>query len=529
MAQIRENIAQSELISDVVNTPIRKQMTDLDHAGGDTGAMQVFASLRDANVVLDGPVGCHVMPAVAVINYTDSIPYLQNVTCSELSENEVTLAGTLGVLKEKVKHAEADGRQVFIVSTPVSELIGATWTTEHAHETRSALFFDSHSLDDDEWKSRDRALLFLWQNRGHFVAPDGTPPRARPTRPSVNIIGPTYGNFNSYSDLAEMKRLIAGIGADVNLVYPFEAGSYDTSALADAGATVVMYAEYGRSLAREVGLPVFEAPIGLEPTTVFLRDLGRTLGLEAQADAFIRLEKKTTLAAWHDIWRSTHSDFFANAPVAIVAPPTYKNGLTYYLGEELGLPIAYSAYRTGPESAPSEHVRAALRDLSPSPMIVFGSINERMIVAQEKLPSLYLQCSFPGAVVRRATGTPYIGYAGAVWLLQCVCEALFDVLFANLPTSAAPPERATVPTRDLMRDASETVTASGKGQNSVIAWTDEAKALTELTLKRVPFFVRVSVNKKLRSEAEKLARERGGTVDETIVRDITAKYAPGRK
>jgi hypothetical protein len=79
-----------------------------------------------------------------------------------------------------------------------------------------------------------------------------------------------------------------------------------------------------------------------------------------------------------------------------------------------------------------------------------------------------------------------------------------------------------------MRDATETVAASGKGQNSVIAWTDEAKALTELTLKRVPFFVRVSVNKKLRSEAEKVARERGGTVDAAIVREITARYAPGR-
>ncbi len=82
-----------ELESDVVNTAIRKRVTDLDHAGGDTGGMQVFASFKDANVVLDGPVGCHVMPAVAVINYTDSVPYLQNVTCSELSENEVTIAG----------------------------------------------------------------------------------------------------------------------------------------------------------------------------------------------------------------------------------------------------------------------------------------------------------------------------------------------------------------------------------------------------------------------------------------------------
>jgi len=525
MPQIRENIAQSELTSDVVNTPIRKRTTDLDHAGGDTGAMQAFASLRDANVVLDGPVGCHVMPAVAVINYTDSIPYLQNVTCSELSENEVTLAGTLGVLKEKVAEATAAGRQVFIVSTPVSELIGATWTTEHAHVKGSALFFDSHSLDDDEWKSRDRALLFLWANRDHYVAPADAvrPPK---TRPSVNIVGPTYGCFNSYSDLAEMKRLIAGIGADVNLVYPFEASSYDTARLSDADATVVMYQEFGKSLAREVGLPTFYAPIGLEPTTRFLLDLGRALGLEAEAKAFVALEKKTTLAAWHDIWRSTHSDFFANAPIAIVAPPTYKDGLTYYLGEELGLPISYSAYRTGAESAPSETVRAALSDASPSPMLVFGSINERMIIAQEKLPSRFLQSSFPGAVVRRATGTPYIGYTGAVWLLQCVCETLFDVLFANLPTSAAPPVQATAPTRELMADGAA-AGAAGKGANSVIGWTDEAKALTEKTLKRVPFFVRVSVNKKLRAESEKLARERNCDVDEAIVREVTARFSPG--
>lgn len=523
---IRENIAQRELNSDVQNTPVRGRVADLDHAGGDTGAMQAFASLRDANVVLDGPVGCHVMPAVAVINYTDSIPYLQNVTCSELSETEVTLAGTLGVLKEKVAAAKKDGRQVFIVSTPVSELIGASWTTEHAHVKGSPLFFDSHSLDDDEWKSRDRALLFLWENRDHFVAAETAPAEASRGNPKVNVIGPTYGNFNSYSDLAEIKRLIAGIGAEVNLVYPFEARSSDTARLLDADATVVMYREYGSSLAREVALPTFFAPVGLAPTTEFLRALGASIGLHAEAEAFVRHEKKTTLAAWHDIWRSTHSDFFANAPIAIVAPPTYKDGLEHYLGDELGLPIAYAAYRTGPESSPNEAVREALRNASPSPMLVFGSINERMIIAQEGLPSRFLQCSFPGAVVRRATGTPFVGYSGAVWLMQCVCETLFDVLFANLPTSAVPAARVKVPTADLISESKAAVELSGKGNNSTIAWTDEAKALAEKILKRVPFFVRVSVNKKLRTTAEEVARERESDVTEDIVAEVNCRYSP---
>jgi chlorophyllide a reductase subunit Z len=519
---------KQELPSDVVNTPIRKRVTDLDHAGGDTGAMQAFASLRDVNVVLDGPVGCHVMPAVAVINYTDSVPYLQNVTCSELSENEVTIAGTLGALKEKVERANGEGRQVFIVSTPVSELIGAAWTTTDEDIKGSPLFFNAQSLDIDEWVARDRALLFLWENREHFVRPADAPAPPKTGRPSVNIIGPTYGCFNSYSDLAEIKRLVAGIGAELNVVYPFEAGSYDTLRLLDAQASIVMYREFGKSLAREVGLPVFYAPFGLEETTSFLQGLGKALGLEAEAEAFIRAEKHGTLAAWQDIWRSTHSDFFANSPIAIVAPPSYKDGLERYLGGELGLPITYSAYRTGPESAPSEDVRAALSEASPSPMMIFGSINERMIIAQEKLPSRFYQASFPGAVVRRATGTPFVGYAGAVWLLQVVCETLFDTLFANLPTSYAPPQRATKPTAEILRDAPGVTSDGGKGQNSQLTWTEDAKALSEKTVKRVPFFVRVSVTKKLRAEAEKLARERGTDVDVKIVEEITAKYAPGR-
>jgi chlorophyllide a reductase subunit Z len=516
------------LPSDVVNTPIRKRVTDLDHAGGDTGAMQTFASLRDGNVVLDGPVGCHVMPAVAVINYTDSVPYLQNVTCSELSENEVSIAGTLGVLKEKVARASVEGRQVFIVSTPVSEIIGAAWTTTDEGVAGTPLFFNAQSLDDDEWMARDRALLFLWQNREHFVRQASVPAPPPAAKPSVNVIGPTYGCFNSYSDLAEMKRMIAGIGAEINLVFPFESNSYDTPRLSDAGASIVMYREFGKSLAREVGLPAFYAPFGLEETTAFLRDLGAALGLEEQAEAFIRSEKKTTLQAWQDIWRSTHSDFFANAPIAIVAPPTYKDGLERYLGGELGLPISFSAYRTGPQSTPSEAVREALANASPSPMMIFGSINERMIIAQEKLPSRFYQASFPGAVVRRATGTPFVGYSGAVWLLQVVCEILFDTLFANLPTSYVPPQRAERPTAEILRDAPGAVTDAGKGRNSVIEWTDEAKALSETTIKRVPFFVRVSVTKKLRAEAERLARERGTNVDLGVVREIVATFAPGR-
>jgi hypothetical protein len=311
-------------VSDVVNTPIRKQVTDLDHAGGDTGAMQVFASLRDANVVLDGPVGCHVMPAVAVINYTDSIPYLQNVTCSELSENEVTIAGTLGVLKEKVARASR---------RPPS-----------LHRLDARLGTDRRNVDD---RARHEGLGAVLRLRTRSTTTSGSRATARcsscgrtastscarrraaPPKPARPVGQHHRPDLRQLQLLQRPRRDEAADRRHRRRRQPRLSvrGEFVRHAAArrcrrdDRDVPRVR-----RSLAREVGLPTFFAPIGLEPTTAFLARPRRGARLASRSRRVHPLEKTTTLAAWHDIWRSTHSDFFANAPIAIVAPPTYKDG-----------------------------------------------------------------------------------------------------------------------------------------------------------------------------------------------------------
>lgn len=105
-------------------------------------------------------------------------------------------------------------------------------------------FFHSDSLAGDEWLGRDRVFKWLWENYGRAQAKDIA------VEPGlVNIIGPTYGCFNSPSDLHEVRRLIEGAGGRINLVYPIEAKLADTPQLAKAQVNVVMYKEFGHTLA----------------------------------------------------------------------------------------------------------------------------------------------------------------------------------------------------------------------------------------------------------------------------------------
>ena len=128
------------------------------------------------------------------------------------------------------------------------------------------------------------------------------------------------------------------------------------------------------------------------------------------------------------------------------------------------------------------------------PGFVFGSLNEKIYLTEAGAKAtFFIPASFPGAIVRRALGTPFMGYSGAVYVVQEMVNRFYEIVFNFLPFDD-------VKAAGQLRQVDNPLTGA-----SNLKWSDEARERLDCQLEGIPWLSRISATRELRSTVERYA------------------------
>jgi hypothetical protein len=232
---------------------------DHDRAGGYWGAVYVFTAVKGLQVIIDGPVGCENLPVTSVLHYTDALP-----------PHELPIVVTGSARKSSARHGTEGAMKRAHTRRSIPTCPRGRHRLDrrddrrrrdarrHQHQALPA----AHHRRGPVAERRPRAD-WLWTEFGPKKMP-AAKPEARTARSRASTSsGRSTAPSTCRSDLAEIRRLVEGIGAEINLVFPLGSHPRRHREAADADVNICMYREFGRMLCEALERPYLQAPIGL--------------------------------------------------------------------------------------------------------------------------------------------------------------------------------------------------------------------------------------------------------------------------
>jgi light-independent protochlorophyllide reductase subunit B len=359
-----------------------------------------------------------------------------------------------------------------------------------------------------------------------------TPERQKRERPLCNLLGPTALGFRHRDDVEEITRLLADMGAGVNVVAPLGASPADIARLPDADFNVVLYPEIAMTAAqyleRTFKQPFTKTvPIGAIATKAFIEEVAAIAGLEATSHTGSRLP-------WYS--RSVDSTYLTGKRVFIFGDATHAIAAARVASKELGFAVVglgtYSrefarevreaAKLYGVEALITDdylEVEAQVRELHPE--LVLGTQMERHIAKRLGVPCAVISApihvqDFP------ARYSPQMGFEGANVLFDTWVHPLMMGLEEHLlgmfredfefhgdasPSHIAAASAASPAAKEMNGANSEATApvaennAPPPSQPAALVWGSDAEA----ELRKIPFFVRG----KAKRNTERFATEHG--------------------
>jgi light-independent protochlorophyllide reductase subunit B len=396
------------------------------------------------------------------------------------------------------------------------------------------------------------------------------PPTAKP---SVNIIGPISLGFHHKQDLISLRRMLAVMGLEVNVVFPLDASLDDVRHLPQAWATIAPYREMGYDAAlyleKTLGIPaVTTTPIGVGLTRQWVKEViaavarfaaAKGLDYDAREPALqaFSMDQKSmpTALPWFSYTADTQS--FSSRKAFVFGDFTHTVALCRVLSTEMDIQVIGAGtynHKLAKEfkeavapytddviiSVEFEQVRKKIAALAPD--FVLGTQMERHTSAGFDLPCGVI--SNPTHIEDYSLGyQPFLGYDGANFLTDRIYHTMTLGLEKHMiemfgdaglgEVGARKEEPAVSETEKEVQkyaqaaelEAKATQLAVDGGSAAPVAqaaapleltWTDEAQK----AMKGIPFFVRPKVQKRV----EDYARAHGyGLITLDLVYEVKEK------
>lgn len=476
------------------------------------GTLRIASSFNNVHAIMHAPLGDDYFNVMRSMLERE-----QNFTpvTASVVDRQVLSQGSQEKVVDNIVRKDQEETPDLIVLTPtctssiLQEDLQNFVSRAQLDATGDVMLADVNHYRFNELQAADRTLKQIVEFYVQKARKTGAIATEKTPYPSVNLIGFTTLGFHNQHDCTELKRLMADLGIQVNVVIPEKASVHDLHKLPQAWFNLCPYREIGhltaQYLAQEFAMPLVDiTPMGVVETARCIRLIQKVLndqGHTVDYEGFIQQQTRyVSQSAWFS--RSIDCQNLTGKKAVVFGDNTHAAAMTKILAREMGIHVVlagtycqYDADWFKAEVADhcdeilisEDHGAIADAIARLEPAAIFGTQMERHVGKRLNIPCgviaapIHIQ-NFPLGY------KPFLGYEGT--------NQIADLVYNSFTLGMEDHLLEIFGGHDTKEVITKTMSSDGD-----LSWHPSAQA----ELNKVPGFVRGKVKR----NTEKFARDRG--------------------